>query len=157
MCLCEDGNIVPLALQQMPREGAPKIVAVIHREKQNQENLAFLSYFMSSSGEKKNKYKWEPFTFCKVMDFFCILTILLMSFSEFWLSVIHHEFILTSFPLLPASPYHWESSGNQTATASTSSRRLDSPLNRKLVSVYSFPRQMFVTLQPKKEVHQILI
>lgn len=57
MCLCEDGNIVPLALQQMPTEGAPKIVAVIHREKQNQENLAFLSSFMSSSGEKKNKYK----------------------------------------------------------------------------------------------------
>lgn len=45
---------MPLALQQMPREGAPKIVAVIHREKQNQENLAFLSSFMSSSGGKKN-------------------------------------------------------------------------------------------------------
>lgn len=60
MCLCEGGNIVPLTLQQLPREGAPKIVAVIYREKQNQENLAFLSSFMSSSGEKKPNTSENP-------------------------------------------------------------------------------------------------
>lgn len=53
MCLCEGGNTGPLALQQLAREGAPKIMAVIHTEKENQENLEFLSFFMSCSGRKE--------------------------------------------------------------------------------------------------------
>lgn len=70
MCLCEGGNTVPLALQQLAREGAPKIVAVIHTEKQNQENLAFLSSFMSSSGIKEINTRENPLPSAKLWTCF---------------------------------------------------------------------------------------
>lgn len=68
--LCEGGNTVPWALQKWAREGAPKIVVVIHTEKQNQENLAFLSSFMSSSGEKEINTSENPLRSAKLWTCF---------------------------------------------------------------------------------------
>lgn len=70
VCLCEGGNTVPLALQQLAREGAPKIMAVIHTEQQNQEDLAFLSSFMSSSGEKEINTSENPLPSAKLWTCF---------------------------------------------------------------------------------------
>lgn len=48
VCVCVRVAKLPLAPQQLARELA--FMAVIHTEEQNEENLAFLSSFMSSSG-----------------------------------------------------------------------------------------------------------